>query len=204
MWKTFLKNLLFPKFCLGCEREGNYLCKDCKSLIDIMEEQYCLCSNPKRKIKCSECKEKKLDGLYFAVSYHDFLIKKLIKNFRDSFIKDLSGELASLIITHFRLLNKGSFWKNKVLIPNPYYKKGIKRIGFGPSYELAKELSLKFKIPLIKKGLIRKEKLKVNKVVKDKNIFLVDVVYNSSLEKEAKVLKKKGAKEVWGVVVARK
>ena len=41
--KTFLLDLFFPKFCLGCQKEGTYLCDDCRMLLDIAEFDYCLC-----------------------------------------------------------------------------------------------------------------------------------------------------------------
>jgi len=41
--------------------------------------------------------------------------------------------------------------------------------------------------------------------IKEKKIFLVDDVYTTgaTMEEAARVLKKAGAKEVWGVVIAR-
>ena len=33
-FRNLLLNLLFPEHCLGRQREGNYLCQDCKSVID--------------------------------------------------------------------------------------------------------------------------------------------------------------------------
>lgn len=47
--KEFSLELLFPSFCLGCKKEGTYLCHDCKSTLEISEYNYCLCNkNPFR------------------------------------------------------------------------------------------------------------------------------------------------------------
>ena len=46
--KGFALDLLFPKFCLGCQKEGTYLCDDCRGLLDISEYNYCLCDKPIR------------------------------------------------------------------------------------------------------------------------------------------------------------
>jgi competence protein ComFC len=108
--KDFILDIIFPKFCIGCEKEETYLCEDCKSCLEISEQIFCLCEKPNRLIqdgKCNKCRFKKLDGLYFAVSYQNQLVKKLIHQFKyEPLIKELSKPLADLIISHFLLLNK--------------------------------------------------------------------------------------------------
>jgi hypothetical protein len=86
MWiKDFTINLLFPRFCINCQKEGNYLCEDCFSLIDFLPY--------------SRQKFKNLSGLICATPYQNFIIKKLIAQFKyEPFVKDLASTLASLII----------------------------------------------------------------------------------------------------------
>ena len=43
--KEFLLDLFFPKLCLGCQKEGLYLCDDCRALLDVSEYNYCLCDS---------------------------------------------------------------------------------------------------------------------------------------------------------------
>jgi len=38
--EKFILDLFFPKFCLGCQKEGTYLCDDCRTLLDISEYNY--------------------------------------------------------------------------------------------------------------------------------------------------------------------
>lgn len=230
--KNFLIDLFFPKFCFNCGKEGEYLCSDCLALIDILEEQYCLVCG-KRVIDgktCLRCRSKtKIDGLYFAVSYQNKLIKKLISQFKyKPFIKDLSKILASLIITHFYLSNKLDFLvsEKSILAPVPLTRKKLKLRGFNQSVEIAKELSLLLKISLVSNALIKikntqpqielsKEERKENikgaflcknvERIKDKKIFLIDDVFTTgaTMEECAKVLKSAGAREVWAITVAR-
>jgi len=114
--KEFLVDLLFPKFCINCGREGSYLCQDCLSLIDILEIQYCpFCALPKIVIDgktCNSCKNsKRLTGLYCATSYDNFIVKKTINQLKyEPYIKELSKSLASLIIAHLISLNKLMYW----------------------------------------------------------------------------------------------
>jgi len=230
--KDFLIDLFFPKFCFNCGKEGEYLCSDCLALIDILEYQFCLVCG-KRVIDgktCLRCRSKtRLDGLYFAVSYQNKLIKKLISQFKyKPFIKDLSKTLASLIITHFYLSNKIDFLvsEKSILVPVPLDRKKLKLRGFNQSEEITKELSLLLKIPLVNNALIKikntqpqielsKEERKENirgaflcrdaEQVRGKKIFLIDDVFTTgaTMEECAKVLKSAGARQVWAIAVAR-
>lgn len=237
-FKEFLLNLFFPRFCLGCGREGNYLCQDCQSLIDISEHQYCPFCHPPKIVfdgkTCSSCRRSKhLSGLYFAAPYRNPLVKKMISLFKyQPFIKELAHPLACLIITHFQMLSKTPTFFDKrkkdefILIPVPLYKKQLKARGFNQAGELAKELSLLLRISSMNNVLLkmketlpqvelsgkrRKENIKGvflvqnPKLIKGKRILLVDDVFTTgaTMEEAAWILKKAGAKEVWGVTVAR-
>ncbi len=236
-FKTFLLELLFPSFCLGCKKEGVLLCQDCKSTLEISEYNYCLCSkNPlrlpagSRRGKCGSCQDKKLSGLYSALPYKEKLLtKKLIYQFKyEPHIKSLATPLAEVLLEHLLLVgaNAEIIWQNSVLIPVPLDQKKIKNRGYNQSEELAKGLSKTLKIPLISNNLIkikttlpqvelskdeRERNLQGAFAVKtpaefaDKKVFLVDDVYTtgSTMEECATVLRTGGAKQVWGIAVAR-
>jgi ComF family protein len=229
---SFCFEIFFPKQCFGCQKNKTYLCEDCKSCLEISQYQHCLCKKPMLLIsKCNNCKNKKLDALYFAVSYQKNFVKKLIHYFKyKPFIKELSRPLSSLIIDHFKLLEQQPcFFINKTnftLIPIPLHIKRLKWRGFNPAEEIAKELSEYFNIPLDSDYLIKNKEtrpqielndkereenikgaflIKDDKKVKEKKILLIDDVYTtgSTMEEAAKILKKAGAEKVIGIVIAR-
>jgi ComF family protein len=205
----FLKELLFPSFCLGCNKEGTYLCQDCLAILDISQYHYCLCNkNPLRLQntstgKCSRCKDKKLSGLYAALPYKEkFLTRKLIHQFKyEPYIKDLSKPLTEILEEHIILTGiNQEVWQNSILIPIPLENTKLKSRGYNQSEELAKKLSAKLHIPLIANNLIKIKKTepqmtlsakKRQENVKDafaiknpteiagKKIFLVDDVYTT-------------------------
>lgn len=215
--KDFFLDILFPKFCLGCKREGEYLCEDCKGTLEISEFP-----SPKDQLK-------NLDGLYFPLDYKNPLARELIKKFKyEPFIREISKTLTSLILDHFLLIGKNpqKDFADFLIIPVPLDKKREKWRGFNQAKEIGKNLSQSLKIPLegnilikIKKTALqtqlnKKEReknvrgaflVKNSQVIKGKKILLVDDVYTtgSTLEECARVLKDSGAKEVLGVVVAR-
>lgn len=239
--KNFLLDLFFPKFCLGCQKEGTYLCDDCRALLDIAEFDYCLCSmKPQRLLpeakfgKCGRCQNKKLSGLYSALPYKEKqLTRKLIYQFKyKPYLKDLTKTLASILIEHFVLSGKNTdeIWENSILVPVPLDKKRLKNRGYNQSKELADELSKILQIPVISNNLVKikqtEPQMELSKEEREKNlesafmvknpaairpegcpgkVFLVDDVYTtgSTMEECARTLRDAGAKQVWGIAIAR-
>lgn len=250
--KSFILDLFFPKFCLGCQKEGNYLCQDCLATLEISQFR-------------QKYSTKNLTDLYFALPYQNPLIKNLIQRFKyEPFIKELAKPLSSLIINHFQLLDKKPdfFYPIRdrgssnganfilipvpldynpptthtpppaipqsefVLIPVPLDKKRLRWRGFNQAEELAKGISKFLNIEILNNILIktketlpqvelsdeeRKENIKGafacqnQEKIKGRKILLVDDIYTtgSTMEECARVLKKAGAKEIIGIVVAR-
>ena len=183
--KIFLLDLFFPKFCLGCQKEGIYLCDDCRTLLDISEYNYCLCDTKPIRLpsmqltgKCSRCQDKKLSGLFSALPYKEkTLTRKLIYQFKyQPYLKDLAKTLASILIEHFVISGKNTdeIWENSVLIPVPLDKKKLKIRGYNQSEELAKELSNILQIPVISDVLIKikstKPQMELSKEQREKNL----------------------------------
>jgi len=209
--KNFLLDLLFPKFCFGCQREGTFLCQDCLSTIEIFRFH-------------KKLKTKFLDDLFVATEYKNAIVKKMILSFKyDPFVKELKKDLANLIKVHFQLLDEKFDFSDFVLIPIPLDKKRLRWRGFNQAQEIGKELANFFKIPLISDCLVkkkstlpqaelsekeRKENLKgafiIEKKVRGKKILLIDDVFTTgaTMEEAAKTLKEAGAEKVVGIVVA--
>lgn len=215
--KEFLLDLFFPKFCLGCKKEGSYLCQDCRSLLDICEQTYFV-------------NNKYLSGLYFALPYKErHLTKKLIFNFKyEPYLKDLSKVLANILIEHFIKINKNTneFWENAVLVPVPLDKKKFKDRGYNQSAELAKELSKIIKIPVILNNLVkiketqpqmtlkkydREKNLQKAFIIKNpaeftgKKVFLIDDVYTtgSTMTECAKTISPANPQQISAITIAR-
>jgi len=213
MNKKFFLDLLFPRFCFGCQKEGSYLCEDCQNILGILESHQTYSG-------------KNLKDLYWATPYQNPLMKKLIHCFKyEPFLKELSKSLSLLIINHFQLIEKQPDFSEFILIPVPLYKKRLKWRGFNQAEEIGKEVSEFLKIPLISNCLLkiketppqielleteRKESVLgvfwvKKEEIEEEKILLIDDVFTTgaTMEECARVLKKAGAKEVIGLVVAR-
>jgi ComF family protein len=161
------------------------------------------------------------------------LTKKLIRQFKyQPYLKDLAKTLASIVAEHLLISGKNTevIWQNSVLVPIPLDNKKLRNRGYNQSEELAKEMAKILKVPVISDVLIKikptKAQAESTKQAREKNlegaftvknpsairpeghpgkIFLVDDVYTtgSTMEECSKILKQAGAKEVWGITIAR-
>ncbi len=234
--KNFFLELFFPSFCLGCKKEGVFLCEDCRHTLDISEYNYCLCDKPLRlppgssQGKCGRCRDKKLAGLYAALPYQEkFLTKKLIYQFKyEPHIKSLAKDLARVIAEHLELAenNVQEIWENSIIIPVPLEIKKWKDRGYNQSELLAKQIGQSLNVPSVCNNLVKikktesqmklkaKEreenlrgafKIKNPQEIAGKKVFLIDDVYTtgSTMAECSLTLKAAGAKQVWGIVIAR-
>ncbi|MBI4359053.1 MAG: ComF family protein [Candidatus Nealsonbacteria bacterium] len=213
--KSFLADLCFPQFCFGCRKEGSYLCPDCLAVIDVLSSFFCLCPEPRRLErpgKCSACQKSSLDGLYFAAAFRQPLVKRLIRQYQSPpYVKELGKNLADLIISHFALAEKQKELGGSLLVPVPIDRAAWRTHGFNPAQEIAQNLARAWRLPCLIDALMLNEDgsngftSQKQSLVDRKKIFLVDGLYVTGqiMEKGARALKEAGAKEVWGIAVAR-
>lgn len=173
-----------------------------------------------------------IDGAFAAVSYKG-IVRKLIYNFKyKPFLSDLRDSLVDLfyesIIQNEVFVQTLEQLNNRaiVLTPVPLHWIRFNKRGYNHAQLLAKGLSFKLNIPFIELlkrvkatksqfGLNlkkRKENISDSFVItpnipifKHPNIFLIDDILTtgSTLLEAARILKKNGAKKVWGLALAR-
>jgi len=220
-----LWDLIFPKKCIHCGRNGSYLCEDCLFLIEINPFEYCLCDKIEKRSRCENCKDKKLDKILSTTNYNQKIIQQAIHKFKYSYIKELSLQFSFLMLRHLELTNNIPD-KDFLIIPVPLSPSKKRRRGFNQSEEMARIISTamgiemddyslkKMKNNLPQAGLGKEERTDNIKgcyqvgeknSIKDKKIILIDDVYTTgaTMEECAKALKESGAKEVWGLTIAR-
>ncbi len=181
---------------------------------------------------CEKCREKHfLDRLIWATPYSNPLIKELIRVFKYHFIKELAKPLSKLLIKslenisnivivpiplHERRLKERDFNQAELLakeIAEHYslpLETGVlkRKRAVTPQAQIKDHKTRKTNIKGIfeidpkftKKCLDKKQNL-----LKDKTIILIDdvITTGATLSEAAKVLKCAGAKEIWGLVVAK-
>lgn len=205
-------DFVFPKFCLECKTPGKYLCSACLEKVR-RARPHRLRLNPHG-----------LDRAFSAWQYQG-VIRKAILALKYRFASEIARELAEALISEIK---KRPFQLNKaVLVPIPLHPRRRRWRGFNQSEEMGKILAqsmgwdfasklLERKIartPQVElKGKARKENVRgvfrisqASSLDKLRSVVLFDDVWTtgSTMKEAAKVLKRNGAKQVWGLTITR-
>ncbi len=222
--KEFILDFVFPKKCLACGQEGDWACPDCLKTIQMIKSPSCpFCGRlTKNGQFCSKCRPKtQLTGI-IIVSHLNPVLRAIIHGFKYDFVRE-AGEILSLILTKGLVgrLPHGA----PILVPVPLYKRREAWRGFNQAEILARGVSFEFNLPLIETNLLRvkntKPQIKLSREERFQNIkdaflwrgkeirgevvLLVDDICTTSatLNECAKTLRRAGARQVWGVVLAK-
>jgi len=175
---------------------------------------------------CRECRNKySLDGVLIASDYTNELVAKAIKTLKYRLASDVGRELGQLLILFLERQPKQWQAGNTLLIPVPLHPRRRRWRGFNQAEILARPVAehLNFPVDVSNLGRIRSTRdqaslgeadRKLNVVnsfgwqgekLAGRNVILVDdvVTTGATLEACARVLKQAGAREVWGLVVAK-
>jgi len=222
---NFLLDLIFPKKCVNCGEFGIFCCQKCLAQIKPIQTQVCpKCGKISERGKwCSGCKGKSyLSGIIVAADYRTGPTKELIHHLKYNYILELAPISADLLID--QLID--SEFRGQVLITSvPLHRRRENARGFNQAEVLAKIVAGKIGydyLPLLKRKFHKKTQVELSGkkrrenlagifsaiddgIIKNKTIILVDDVSTTgtTLEECAKVLRASGARQVWGLVVAR-
>lgn len=218
-----LLDLFFPKRCVSCGKFGSYICSGCLSKIEFIEKPICpICQRQAvGGVTHPGCRSKYgLDGLVVACRYKGSA-GIAIRSVKYKWQYDIAKVLVELLVS--------SFWQFSVpsmslLVPVPLHSKRRRWRGFNQAEKIARILASQYGLSvseLLRRtretktqvGLRRAERLKnvrgvfalkADANIKNKDILLFDDVYTSgaTMGECARVLKKAGAKSVWGAAVA--
>lgn len=222
-------DLFYPAQCIFCGNFSDcYVCSLCLDQIIILENNACsLCGRLNKFSQfCPDCRQNakvKLDGLIVCTKYDDTKIKELIYKLKYQGLSILAKPIAQIYYKKLALSNIDL--NSYLFIPVPLHPKRSRRRGFNQSELICRELG---KIAGIKsKDILQRTtdtpsqtqfkkrqreinvknafRVKSKETIRGRAVFLVDDISTtgSTLNECAKVLKKKGAKEVYGIVLAK-
>lgn len=219
----FFLDILFPKKCVVCGKMDTLFCDKCRSQITYLKTQncpFCLKITVRGRV-CPSCRPRSsLTGVY-VVAHYDEPLKTVIKKYKYEFVKALRDDLADVIWPSF-----SDFGEDIVLTCVPSNEKRLAWRGYNQADEIAVTLArstgarycpnllkrIRYNIPQTQ--LTRKERFqnvagsfklgaKINLSGKKVVIFDDLVTSGATLDACAKELRKAGAKQVWGFVLAR-
>ena len=226
-------DLIFPKKCLGCKQTGGYFCPDCLNLVSLKENRICpVCLKPSvGGLTHPRCQTPhSLDGLTAVFAYKG-LTKKAVQRLKYKFISDLASDLVEVFLSlcgEDKTFAHFSLQENVVFVPIPLHPARKRWRGFNQAELLGKmiasNLGLEFLPQVLRRVKKTKPQIELKKEERKKNIqgafklnpdyqplitnhqfILFDDVWTSgfTLKEAGKVLKRNGAKKVWGLTLAR-
>jgi len=220
---SVILDLFFPKRCVSCGKIGAYLCSTCYLKVEMVTHPvcpYCLRQAVGGRVHPRCKKPYGLDGLVIACRYKG-PVKLLIRKLKYKWVSNIRDVLIELLVAN---ISRFDLPKDAYLVPVPLHPRRKKWRGFNQSELLTLELCRRFDtkgVDVLERvrdtknqvGLAAKERrvntrdafeVKVKGKVKSERYILVDDVYTTgaTMKECAKVLKRAGAKEVWGMVVA--
>lgn len=217
-------DLLFPKWCVGCGKEGSFICDSCfQSLLRILPPLCPRCGRPQASgILCANCVSwpAAIDGIRSPFQFQG-VMRKAIHQLKYRNLRAIAEPLAGLLsdcLTKYCL-------PSEVLVPVPLHSKRLRERGYNQSGLLARELAKLTGLPVVDGCLIRDRlappQAKTQNVkerrenvadaftcrdhrLEGSQVLLVDDVTTSgaTLDSCAAALKGAGAASVWGLVMA--
>ena len=132
-------DLLFPQWCVGCGREGDYICRTCRqSMLPIMPPVCPRCGRPQPNgVLCPGCVnwQAEIDGIRSPFRF-DGVMRQAIHELKYQNLRALAAPLAKLLYDY--LLSNPV--PGEVLVPVPLHSKRWRERGYNQSSLLAREL----------------------------------------------------------------
>jgi competence protein ComFC len=226
----FLEDLLFPKFCLGCNYLGCYICPKCAKQLKLYDRQRCLYCNKESYLGLTHpsCIRKlNIDGLISILHYNNFL-KRIIKNIKYRLATEVFRELTQNIkpayLEELYILKK--IIPDAYIQPIPLSEKKKKARGFNQAEIIGKyfqgflgfemtdflirtqdrnpqaQMDSAEKRYLNVKGVFA---LKPKSIIANKRFLLIDdvVTTGSTVREAARIFKNAGADKVFVLALVR-
>jgi competence protein ComFC len=211
-----LIDVFYPKICVGCRSEGEYICQRCQRKLVVPDPVCPLCSqsSPGGWVHVG-CKTRfGMDRLLVGLEYHG-MVQRCLKKVKYK----SSWEIVDFLFTLCRFeLSEG------IVVAVPMYSQKERERGFNQSERITQLLSTQTGLPHLSPlrrvrhtqpmyGLTKEERqenvagafaLQRNHLHLQR-VILVDDVWTtgSTMQVCTEILKQAGVEEVWGVALAR-
>ncbi len=218
----FLVDFVFPKFCVVCGVEGEFLCQKCKKKLPLALQVCPMCTRPSIFGLTHEyCYQNEgMEGVLAIFDYKNERVKKVVEAIKFGF----NRELVEIVLSGWEAPEK---WEEVVVVPVPLHRYRQNWRGFNQAEEIAKRVAGK-KMVIVRalkrikataqqanitdkkkrldnpKGCFRVDQEKL-RLIRGRRVVLVDDVFTSgaTMSECARELHKAGIKEIWGFCLAR-
>ncbi|MCL0058558.1 ComF family protein [Dehalococcoidia bacterium] len=222
--RDLLLDLIFPRRCIGCGAEGEFLCRSCLNLLPRLTPPYCeCCAVPFSGGRlCPNCLNSPpaINGVR-SLFLHRGMARDAVHHLKYRNLKALARPLAKLMAEYL----EPNPLPVDLILAVPLHSKRVRQRGYNQSDLLAQELSRLIDLPTASGSLVRLRNTPSqvslgaearrsnvqgafrckNQVFQSKGVLLVDDVCTTgaTLNACAVALKEAGAASVWGLTFSR-
>jgi len=216
-------DIVFPPRCVGCGREGGYLCSMCRRSIPLLASPVCVrCGRfVSAQGLCVHCPSEPhaYDGIR-SVAKFEGPLRDAIHAFKYEGLRTLRGTLGELLAEGWTRFQP----PGDVLVPVPLHARRMRERGYNQSLLLARELARHTGIPVLETALVRiratvpqvgldiqQRRANVigafhvcNDEIRDRAVLLIDDVYTTgaTIDACAEALRATGALSIWALTLA--
>lgn len=206
---SFVLDWLMPRWCLGCQVEGTWLCDGC---IELLRQE---------RLGHVYEGDGDLSGIVAALPFHSGVLREVIHTLKYDGVTELAVPLGLLLAESLELQFQ---FNGAVVVPVPLHPSRQAERGYNQAELIARQLSNYKDERLLIRYRARPPQAKLDRearqanisgvfgvpvsavpTIKDCTILLVDDVATtgSTLKEAAGVLVRAGAASVWGAVIAK-
>ncbi|MDO8568047.1 MAG: ComF family protein [Dehalococcoidales bacterium] len=223
--KGMALDFLFPKWCVGCGRGGDFICRSCRQKLSPILPPVCpKCGRSQiNGVVCPDCVrwQAHVDGIRSPFKF-DGVMRKAIHELKYRNLRALAGPLAGMLFDYLR----ANPIPADVLVPVPLHRKRLRERGYNQSSLLASELGrltglalaedclarLHYALPQARTPGVIGRRANVagafscrHDGLSGKKVILIDDVSTTgaTFDACAAALKEAGAISVWGLALAR-
>ncbi|MFC1892764.1 ComF family protein [Chloroflexota bacterium] len=218
-------DFLFPQQCVGCGREGGFLCPSCRQVLPKIVPPLCpRFGRPHTSnLLCPGCTGwlAQIDGIRSPFRF-DGVIRQAVHHLKYKNLRAIAVPLARLLHEYLA----ANPMPGEVLVPVPLHRKRLRERGYNQSGLLAREIGKLANLPVVDNYLVRQrhappqartrtvEERRTNVAqafacrdqrLQNKQVLLIDDVATSgaTVDACAAALKANGTASVWALVLAR-
>jgi ComF family protein len=221
-----LKDLFFPKLCLGCRKQGTLLCDKCWPQIQFIYDPICpVCQHPSVAGRThAGCQTPwSIDGA-ISLTFYRGPIRSLVRQLKYHGVT-VTQQLVGQILQNY-LQHESLYLPPAIIVPIPLHQNSQNQRGFNQATVIAQVLASQTGYPMLQNVLQRHKNtpsqtklsksqrqsnmlgafsLSTTENIKGASFILVDDVFTTgaTLKEAAKVLKRARAKQVFGFTLAR-
>ena len=203
-WDNFW-DILLPRFCLGCGREGRYICRDCQTFLGEVE-------NTLPGLVSVWEYEGLMEKLIWEIKYHGkyHIIEELVEKTLDRIELELPVDTYISYVPMWPKRERERGFNQSELIAHKLGR--LLGLAEQPLLEKVRDnksqvgLSPKEREENVKGAFQVKSQIPNSKLGVPENVLLVDDVYTTgaTVRECIRVLRKDGVKNVWAFTLARK